>query len=127
MKLRLEFNTEMPDENGNIFSERAIENIVSNARGVPLILEYDSQPLGFINSARRYGNFVEIDANLDETKPESEFFEKEHIVYSLRCSYQDMDFEQTEDVRKITSARLGAIIIEPGRKYPPVSTIFTID
>ena len=127
MKLRVEFNTENPDENGNIFSERVIENIVTHAEGVPLFLEHHLHPLGFIVKAQRYGNFVEIDARLDETKPESEFFEKGHIVYSVRCTYQDMDFEQTGSERTITSARLGSIIIEPGRRYPPVSTIFTIE
>jgi hypothetical protein len=127
MKLRLEFNTDAPDENGNIFSVQVIENIVKHAAGVPIVLEYDARPLGFITDARRSGNFVEVDARLDQTKPESEFFEKEHIVYSFRCTYQDMDFEQTGNVREITSARLSSIIIEPGRKFPPASTIFTIE
>lgn len=127
MKLRLEFNIDAPDENGNIFSEQVIENIVKNARGVPVVLDNDSRPLGHVAHARRVGNRVEVDAQLDRTKPEAEFFEKGHVVYSVRCGYRDMDFEQTENVRRIVSARLSEIIIEPGRKFPPETTIFTIE
>ena len=114
MKLRLEYSPEIPDENGNVFSESVIESIADSARGVPLVLDYESHALGFVRSARRNGNFLEIDAKLDETKPETEFFEKEHIVYSVRCSYQDLDFEQTGNVRTIKSARLRAIKAEGG-------------
>jgi hypothetical protein len=124
MKLRLELNIESPDENGNVFSESVIESIVGEAKDVPVFLEYDSRPLGSVTSARRDGNQIEMEARLDETRPETEFFEKGHIVYSVSCSYQDMDFEQTGDVRVIKSARLHSVIIEPGRKYTPESTIF---
>jgi hypothetical protein len=126
MKLRLEFNTELPDENGNVFSESVIESIVGNAKDVQIILEYDSRPLGLVTYARRDGNQVELEASLDKTRPETEFFEKGHIVYSVSCSYRDMDFEQTGDVRVIKAARLHSVIIEPGRKHTPESTIFTM-
>lgn len=127
MKLRLEFNIESPDENGNVFSESVIENIAANAKGALVALEYDSRPLGLVTGARRDGNQIELEASLDTTRPETEFFEKGHIVYSLSCLYRDMDFEQTGDVRLIKSARLYSVIIEPGRKFQPETTIFTIE
>lgn len=126
MKLRLEFNTESPDENGNIFSESVIESIVGNAKDVLVLLEYDSRPLGTVINARRDGNQIEMEANLDTNRPETEFFEKGHIVYSVSCSYRDMDFEQTGGIRLIKSARLHSVIIEPGRKHIPETTIFTM-
>lgn len=127
MKLRLEFNTETPDENGNIFTESVIDLITNDARDVPVFLEYDSRPLGFVTDAHRTSQTVELSAHLDKTRPETEFFEKGHIVYSISCSYRDMDFEQTGNVRVIKSARLHSITIEPGRKFPQESTIFTIE
>ena len=127
MKLRLEFNTESIDENGNVFGESVIENIIGNAKGVPVFLEYDSRPLGSVTDARRDGNQVELEATLDTNRPETEFFEKGHIVYSVSCSYRDMDFEQTGGIRLIKSARLDSVVIEPGRKHTPESTIFTIE
>jgi hypothetical protein len=126
MKLRLVFNTESPDENGNVFSESVIESIVGNAKDVPVFLEYDSRPLGRVNNASRDGNQIDLEASLDKTRPETEFFEKGHIVYWVSCQYRDMDFEQTGDVRIIKSARLDSVVIEPGRKYKPESTIFTM-
>ena len=126
MKLQLEFNTESPDENGNVFSESVIESIVESAKDVLVLLEFDSRPLGTVTNARRDGNRVELDASLDTNRPETEFFEKGHIVYSVSCSYKDMDFEQTGGIRLIKSARLHSVIIEPGRKYVPETTIFTM-
>lgn len=127
MKLQLEFNTDQPDENGSIFTESVFDTITDNAEDVPVFLGYDSRPIGVITGARKNDAGVELDVRLDETRPETEFFEKGHIVYSVSCSYKDMDFEQTGDVRVIKSARLGTVTIEPGRKYPPTTTIFTIN
>lgn len=127
MKLRLEFNTETPDENGNIFTESVFDTIISNAKDVPVFLGFDSRPFGLITAARRNEKSIEMDALLDKNRAEAEFFEKGHIVFSVSCSYRDMDFVQTGDVRVITSARLNSVTIEPGRKYPPESTIFTIE
>ena len=127
MKLRLEFNTETPNENGNVFSESIFDVIIENAKDVPVFLGNENYQIGLITGARRIDDSVELDARLDENKPETEFFEKGHIVYSVNCSYKDMDFEQTGNLRVIKSARLSAVTIEPGRKYPPQSTIFVIN
>ena len=126
MKLQLEFNTEKPDENNNIFSESVFEGIIGSAKDAPVFVGFDIRPIGSVKTARRNSEGVELDVHLDESRPETEFFEKGHIVYSVSCAYQNMDFEQTGNVRVIKSAQLQSVTIEPGRKFPPVSTIFTI-
>jgi hypothetical protein len=129
MKLQIEFNTKTPDENGNVFTETVFDSIISNAKDVPVFLGDDSRPIGIITDARKgiEGEEVELHAHLDRSRPESEFFEKGHIVFSVSCSYRDMEFEQTGNIRVIKSAKLRSVTIEPGRKYPPTSTIFVIN
>lgn len=128
MKLRLEFNTQTPDESGNVFSDRVIDEIIGSAKDAPVFLDYDSNPIGFIVDARRDGFEVELDAKLDESRTETEFFERGFIVYTVSCMYRNMNFEQTGSTRLIKSAQLGSVIIEPGKKHPPQGcTIFTIE
>src|SRR5438128_3155785 len=122
MKLLLKFNTAEPDSNGNIFGEQVIDAIIESAENVPVFLEYDSSPIGFVTAAERCGSEIELEAKLDEKRPETFFFEKEFIVYSVTCSYSNMSFEQTGNVRIIKSARLSSVIIEPGRKFPPMKS-----
>ncbi len=127
MKLQIEFNTDYPDDEGNIFSETVIDGIANSAKDVPVFLGEDSKPFGIITDAQKTDKTIELGAKLDETRPETEFFEKGHIMYSISCTYKNMDFEQTGDVRLIKSAQLASITIEPGRKKPPASLIFTIN
>ena len=128
MKLRVEFNTQTPDEGGNVFSEQVIDEIAASAKDTPVFLEYESSPLGFVTGAQKYGSEIELDVKLDETREETPFFERGFIVYTVSCSYRNMSFEQTGNTRKINSARLGSVIIEPGRKEQPRGcTIFVIE
>jgi hypothetical protein len=129
MKLRLEFNTKTPDENGNVFTETVFDSIIQNAKDVPVFLGDNLRPIGIVTDAERSagGEEVELHAHLDKSRPETEFFEKGHIIFSVSCSYRDMEFEQTGNIRVIKSAKLRSVTIEPGRKYPPTSTIFVMN
>ena len=128
MKLRVEFNTQAPDEGGNVFTEQVIDEIAASAKDTPVFLEYDRSPLGFVTGAHRFGSEIELDVKLDEAREETSFFERGFIIYTVSCSYRNMSFEQTGGIRRINSARLGSVTIEPGRKEPPRGcTIFVIE
>jgi hypothetical protein len=127
MKICLELNMDRPNSDGNIFSESAIDAVANAAINVPVFLGGDFKPFGIITDARKTDKGIELEARLDENMPETEFFEKGHVVYWVSYSYKNMDFEQINDVLVIKSAELASVTLEPGRKLPPESRIYTIN